>query len=80
MSVSNKMKKMMKDFMKFAGCHTRNNLGHHGNVAFNSLETAFVYLLNTYLLATLWRVNGFSQNIQHLLDMAKEKIARLLHA
>ena len=69
------------DFMKLAGCHTRNNLEHLGNAALNSFETAlFFNLLDPYLLATLWRVNGFSQDIQDLLDMAKEKIARLLHA
>ena len=68
------------DFIKLAGCHKRNNLEHLGNAAFNSYATAIFYLLDPSLLATLWRVNGFSQNIQDLLDMAKEKIARLLHA
>ena len=30
------------DFIKLAGCHTRNNLEYIGNVAFNSFETAFL--------------------------------------
>ena len=74
------MEKMINGFRILAGCHTRNNLEHLGNAAFYSFETAFFYLLDPYLLATLWKVNGCSQNIQDLLDMTNEKTAIYLHA
>ena len=55
--------------MKFAGCHTRNNLEHIVNVVFNTFETPFLPS-GPVIVSNTMDVNGFSQNIQDLLDMA----------
>ena len=48
------------EFAAYIGYHTRNNLQYFEDVAFNPLETELLYFLNPFLLATLWRMNGFS--------------------
>ena len=73
--------KWLMDFVKLAGCHTRNNLEHLGNPAFHSFETAFsLPSVSVFVRNIMEGINGCSQNIQDLLDMTKEKIVRLLHA